>query len=51
VRERLFLARKGVPWDVAWDLPPDEALAYTVILGEYEGGVFDWQRMKWKDPK
>lgn len=25
-----------------------EVLAYTVVLGELEGGEFDWDAMKWK---
>lgn len=26
-----------------------DVIAWTVIMGELEGGAFDWQRMRWKE--
>ena len=43
----LFLVKNGVPFDVAFTLPPDERFAYVVILGELAGGRFDWGAMRW----
>jgi hypothetical protein len=37
-----------VPFDVAFSLPPDERLAYVVVLGTLDGRTFDWQAMRWK---
>jgi hypothetical protein len=38
-----------VPFDVAFNLPDDERLAYVVVLGTLAGHVFDWQVMRWKE--
>ncbi len=46
-----MLATRGVPWDVAIRLTPTELLGYCVVVGELEGGRFDWTLMRWKDPK
>jgi hypothetical protein len=37
----------GVPWDVVWALEDYESLALTVIIGECNGGKFNWDRMNW----
>lgn len=44
---RLFLVKHGVPFDVAFSLPDEEMLAFYVILGEYEGGDWSWDEMRW----
>jgi len=44
---RLYLVKNGVPFDVAFGWPEDWALGAYVILGEFEGGEFDWREMKW----
>lgn len=43
----------GVPFDIAWAMVEcgmiEDVIAWTVIMGELEGGEFDWDRMRWKD--
>lgn len=47
--------KNGVPWDIAFDLceggPENEtlALACHVAFGEFEGGKFDWDGLRWED--
>ena len=43
----LELLRHGVPFDVAFALPPDERLAWVVAANELEGRRWDWDRMEW----
>ena len=43
----LYLVRNGVPFDVAFSLPPDERMAFVVALGTLDGRVFDWQSLRW----
>jgi hypothetical protein len=45
----LFLLRNGVPFDVAFLLPPAERLAFIVALGELDGRVFDWRDLIWTE--
>ena len=45
----LFLVRNGVPFDVAFSLPPDDRLAWVVALGTIDGREFDWQNLRWKE--
>lgn len=47
VRECLFLLSKGVPFDVAFSLDATMRLAWCVVLGELDGGTFDWNRLEW----
>jgi hypothetical protein len=47
----LYLVRNGVPFDVAFCLPPDERLAFVIALGQLDGHVFDFAAMRWKDRK
>ena len=41
--------RNGVPFDVAFSLPPDDRLAWVVALGTLDGGEFDWATLSWKE--
>lgn len=50
LRTILFLAAHGVPFDVAGSLSEDDLLAWSIIVGENEGGVFDFARMEWCRP-
>ena len=43
----LFLVRNGVPFDVAFSLPPDERLAWIVAFGTIDGREFDWHTLRW----
>jgi hypothetical protein len=47
------LVKNGVPFDVAFALAEGgmdaELIAYQVVLGELDGGVFRWDRMEWED--
>ena len=45
----MILIDHGVPWSVAWALKEHEALAMIVLIGEAQGGEFDWDKMQWKD--
>ena len=51
LRQVLFLAKRGVPWEVATSLTPAELLAYCVISGELDGGRWNWRAMRWEDAK
>lgn len=51
LRNRLYLVKSGVPWDVAMSIDEVEAFAYCIILGEMEGGKYDWDSMKWQEKK
>jgi len=44
----LRLVSLGVPYEVALQLTPAQRLGYTVILGELQGGHFDWDEIRWK---
>lgn len=39
---------KGVPYDVAMSMSPARRLAFIVLIGEAEGGHYDWRRMAWE---
>lgn len=41
--------KNGVPYDVAFSLPPALRLAYAIAFGQFEGGKFDWGRMQWEE--
>jgi len=43
--------KNGVPFDVAFSLPPDERLAYVVVLGTLQGGSFDWLHLRWEEER
>ena len=47
ISDRLYLARNGVPFDVAFSLSEEERLAFVVILGTQDGNTFDWPAMRW----
>ena len=32
-------------------LPPDEAMAWAIIFGQFEGNVWDWSAMQWSRQK
>lgn len=43
----LYLLRNGVPFDIAFSLPPEERLAWIVAFGQLDGERFDFTRMEW----
>lgn len=45
----LFLVRNGVPFDVAFTLPPHERLAWIVAVGTLQGRQFDWATLSWNE--
>lgn len=50
----MCLMKGGVPFDIAWAMADSAemtpaVLAWIVIMGEIEGGEFDWARLKWRD--
>jgi len=38
----------GVPFNVAFSLPPDERLAFVVVIGTLAGRSFDWESMSFR---
>jgi hypothetical protein len=40
--------KNGVPYDVAFSLPPEDVAAYSIIFGEIEGSKFCWATMSWE---
>jgi hypothetical protein len=40
-----------VPFDVAFSLDYDDALAYGIVFGEFEGHEWDFNAMAWKEDK
>jgi hypothetical protein len=44
--------KNGVEWDVAMALNYNEAMALSVVFHEMDGrGEFDWDSMRFRDPK
>jgi hypothetical protein len=48
---RLSLVKNGVPFDVAFSLEDEHAMAYGIIFGQIEGGVWSWNAMAWERQK
>ena len=44
----LYLVRNGIPFDVAFSLPPADRLAWVVVLGELEGHSWDHEAGSWQ---
>lgn len=43
--------KHGVPYDVAFSLPPDERIAHLIVFAEQgdgftAGGTWDWKEMR-----
>lgn len=53
-RQAQLLVHYGVPFDVAYaihECGPEgeaEALAWSILHGEFEGGRWSWDRMEWE---
>jgi len=43
--------QQKIPWDVAFSLSNDERVAFLIIMGENDGGTFDWTSCKWEEKK
>ena len=39
-----------MPFDVAFSLPPDEAVAWSIVFGQMDGNEWCWERNRWKEP-
>ena len=50
-RERAFLMKNGVPFDVAMSLELYEVIAFTIAFGEFDGNEFDFPNFRWKDKR
>ena len=48
LRDRLWLVKNSVPYNVAFTLPPEDVFAYGIIFGEFEGNEFDMKLFQWK---
>jgi hypothetical protein len=44
----LYLVKNGVPFDVAFSLVEDERAAWVVIMGRFNGLIYDWTDRCWK---
>jgi len=42
----MWLVKNGVPFDVAFGADDEFRLAMTVVMGQFEGLDFDWNRMQ-----
>jgi len=42
--EVLYLCKNGVPWEVAWELDRTHRKAYYIIIGQFDGNVWDWDK-------
>jgi hypothetical protein len=45
--DTLYLITKGIPYDTAMRLSPAKRLAMCIMLGELDGGTWDWDLMAW----
>jgi hypothetical protein len=45
----LWLVKNGVPYETAFDLDDDDLLANVIVMGEFEGLLWDWPSMKWRE--
>jgi hypothetical protein len=43
--------KHGVPFDVAFSLNEIDRAAFAIVMGQFEGGKFDWDAMQFRDPK
>jgi hypothetical protein len=47
-RSILSLVKQGVPWDEAVKWSATRRMAANVILGELDGGSFDFKALEWR---
>ena len=50
LREVLRLVKHGVPWRDAWAMSPTRRWAVIVAAGEIDGGSYDWNTLRWREP-
>ena len=43
------LVKNGLPLSYVESLDDAEIMAWGVAFGELDGGVFDWDRLKWRE--
>jgi DNA-directed RNA polymerase subunit K/omega len=41
--------KNGVPFDVAFSLPDEERKAWSIALGEIDGGKFNFDMGRWEE--
>lgn len=46
-RESLVLVKNGVPFDVAFSMSRKMRRAAIIVLGEIDGGRWNWDSMSW----
>jgi len=47
----MWLVRHGVPFDVAFGMDDLHRTAFSIIISEQGGAVFDWDRMRFQEQK
>ncbi len=45
------LLQIGVPWSEVWTMSRARKWAFIVAAGEIEGGSYDWNTQRWREPK
>ena len=50
-REAMRLLQIGVPWSEVWTMSRARKWAFIVAAGEIEGGSYDWNTQRWREPK
>jgi hypothetical protein len=43
--------KHGVPFDVAFSLNEVDRAAFAIIMNQFEGAVFDWNTMQFRERK
>jgi hypothetical protein len=51
MRECLWLVKNGIPFDVAFQLDDLTRTAWSIVFSEMAGNQFDWNSMKFVEPK
>lgn len=41
----------GIPFDVAFSLDPETRAAWSIRMGMFDGGQFDWEEGRFKEPE
>jgi hypothetical protein len=51
MRQRIWLVKNGIPFDVAFAVDAATSSAWAIMFQEFEGAEFDLHTMRFKDRK
>ncbi len=51
MRECLWLVKNGIPFDVAFRLDENTRTAWSIVFSEQSGATFNWDTMRFEEPK